>query len=256
MTGIEGGTARRKRGRPIAICADERRKLILDALGEVFREAGISSATMAAVARKAGMSKRTVYEVFQDRAALFRGYLQRLRSDFVQPLDEATLAKPLEQRLRFLLAPRSCPTSFDLPLAILRAMIAEGPDRPDMARSFLDEGPRAIQAMIRAELDRAVARGEIVIGDTGAASVLLYDMIRPGPLEVLIDPESLPSEGEIQARFDLAVRVFLRGIAGCGKTGAVEEGPTMVPGLLNRVDECLNTSAGADQTRPTQRESG
>nr|WP_256439155.1 TetR/AcrR family transcriptional regulator [Rubellimicrobium arenae] len=182
-------------------------------MGEVFRAAGMSGTTMAAVARQAGMSKRTLYDVFSDRAALFGAYLQRLRSDFVQPLDEAALHLPLEERLRHLLAPRSCPTSFDLPLAILRAMIAEAPERPDMARSFLDEGPRAIQALIRAELDRAVARGEIGIADTGAAATLLSDMIRPSPLEVLIDPGELPDDPAVQARFNLAIEVFLRGIA-------------------------------------------
>lgn len=213
MTAADHEAECSKRGRPTVIGADERREMILNALGDLFCDAGMNGVTMAAVARKAGMSKRTVYEVFSDRAALFGAYLKRLRGDFVQPLNAAALDLPLEVRLRLLLAPRPCPTSFDLPLAILRAMIAEAPDRPDMARSFLDEGPRAIQALIRDELDRAVRRGEIVIGDTDAAAALLKDMIRHNPLDVLIDPDSLPEEQEIQARFDLALRVFMRGIA-------------------------------------------
>ncbi|MBP1806182.1 TetR/AcrR family transcriptional regulator [Rubellimicrobium aerolatum] len=209
----EEDSERPRRGRPVALGAGERRERILDALAEVFRESGMSGTTMAAVARRAGMSKRTVYEVFDDRAALFAAYLSRLRHEFVQPLDDAARALPLEERLRRLLAPRAYASSFDLPLAVLRAMIAEGPERPDMARTFLAEGPGAIRELIRAELDRAVARGEATIADTGAAAALLADMIRPSPLDVLIDPASLPGDAAIQARFDLAIRVFLRGVA-------------------------------------------
>ncbi|WP_176556315.1 TetR/AcrR family transcriptional regulator [Rubellimicrobium rubrum] len=214
MRDVGDEVVRPKRGRPVAIPVQDRRKLILDALDEAFREAGLNGTSMAAVARKAGMSKRTVYEAFEDRAALFGAYLRRLRDDFIRPLDGDDHSLPLEERLQRLLAPRSDPASFELPLAILRAMIAEGPHRPDLARSFLEEGPRAVQGMIRAELDRSVARGEIVIADTQAAAALLNDMIRPSPFEVLIDPASLATEEQIQARFELAIRVFLRGITG------------------------------------------
>lgn len=196
----------------MAIRADERRELILDALSGVFREEGMTGVTMAAVAHKAGMSKRTVYEVFDDRAALLLAYLERLCDGLAHPLDEAALDLPLEDRLRLLLAPRPCPTSLDLPLAILRVMIAEAPDRPAVARRFLEEGPRAIQALIRSELDRAVEGGRAVVADTDAAAALLRDMIRHNPVDVLLDPGGVPDQEEIQARFELALQVFLRGV--------------------------------------------
>jgi len=63
------------------------------------------------------------------------------------------------------------------------------------------------------ELDRGVARAEIALDDTGQAAALLLDMLRPWPLESLLDPARLASPEEFAARTRLAVRVFLNGVA-------------------------------------------
>ncbi|WP_092695942.1 TetR/AcrR family transcriptional regulator [Tranquillimonas rosea] len=216
---MDSSSQRAKRGRPVAICVAERRELILDALDEVFREAGMRGTTMAAVARKAGMSKRTLYEIFDDRAALFQAYMDRLRTAIARPLDDAAVDLPLEQRLRLLLAPRRPDSPPDLPIAILRALVAESPERPEMGRTFMSRGPHAVEEMIRQELERAVGRGEIRIADTGAAATLLKDMLRASPLDLLIDPDADPCDRDVEARFELALKVFLNGIEAAQNDG-------------------------------------
>ncbi|SFQ08816.1 TetR/AcrR family transcriptional regulator [Tranquillimonas alkanivorans] len=208
----EQGSARIGAGRPATMDREDRRAAILDALDAVFRRHGMSGVTMAALAREAGMSKRTLYEVFDDRAALFDAYLARLRRTLVRPLSEEELALPLAERLRFLLAPRPLPGPCDLPLAILRAVIAETPETPAMGRSMYDNGPRVMQDLIRVELDRAVRRGEADIADTDAAAALLRDMIRPNALDLLMCPDRAPSLEEAKARFELGLDIFLRAV--------------------------------------------
>jgi TetR/AcrR family transcriptional regulator, mexJK operon transcriptional repressor len=204
-------TAMPRRGRPPAICPDERRALILDATERILARKGLRGATMAAIACEARMSKRTLYEVFGDREALFADCVRRLRSSFLRPLDEVERRLPLPERLRILLRPGG--KVLATPSALLRAVIAEAPSHPDLAHSFLREGPRAIRAAIAEELDRAVASDEVQITDTDEAARLLCGLVFENPIEHLVDPGGCTRcEAEIDARMAQGIRVFLGGI--------------------------------------------
>lgn len=211
-----------RRGRPVQIAPAEREQMILDAAERLLLSRGLRGMTMAAVARDAGMSKRTLYTVFDGRAALFVGLVRRLRSQIVAPLAPWQEALPLADRLRLLLASRERTPVTAAPLEVLRAVVAEAPQHPDLAESLLEEGPRAIRRLIRAELDRGVARGEIAIDDTDEAASLLHDMALPCPFEKLLsrDARRRPPQ-DAWARAERAIEVFLS----AARSGA-ENGPT------------------------------
>jgi len=59
------------RGRPRTVVAEERRRRILQAARGVFTEAGFARTTTAAVAARAHVSKRSIYEVFAGKTGLF-----------------------------------------------------------------------------------------------------------------------------------------------------------------------------------------
>jgi TetR/AcrR family transcriptional regulator, mexJK operon transcriptional repressor len=201
----------RRRGRPPAICPDARRALILDATERVLARNGLRGTSMAAIACEAGMSKRTLYEVFGDRDALFAACVRRLRSSFLRPLNEAERSLPLPERLRILLRPGG--KALAAPSALLRAVIAEAPNHPDLAQSFLQEGPRAIRAAVTAELDRAVASEEVRISNTERAARLLCGLVFENPIEILVDPAGgTRGDAEIDARMTQGIKVFLGGI--------------------------------------------
>src|SRR3954468_14584778 len=63
--------AHRRRGRPLACPEPERRRVLLEAAAREFVEQGYAGASMDAVARRAGMSKRTLYQLFPTKDALF-----------------------------------------------------------------------------------------------------------------------------------------------------------------------------------------
>lgn len=203
---------RARRGRPAALSDAERRARILDALDEIFAQSGMDGLSMNAVARHAGMSKRTLYTIFADRTALFLAYLERLKADHIRPLGPDDDDAPLETRLRRLLGPVPVGNGLQLPLSILRAIVAEVPARPEVGVRLLDFACVETAALIRAELDRAAARGEIAPGDAAARAALLLDMLRPPPFEALLCPDRLPDDAALQARFDLALAVFLNGV--------------------------------------------
>ncbi len=205
--------SRRGPGRPRQFDSSEREAIIIDAAERVILAQGLAGASMAAIAHEAGMSKRTLYEVFESRSALFAMIIRRMHNMFTRPLTDTDLEKPLDQRLRLLLTPPGEKLCDPMPLAILRAIITEAERQPDLVHEFLQEGPYALYAMIRAELDRSVARGEIRISDTEAAARLLADMAHESVLEHLVAPQNdCERQDAYPRRLELAIRVFLGGI--------------------------------------------
>jgi len=203
----------RGRGRPRQLDTSEREAIIIDAAERVILSHGLGGASMAAIAQEAGMSKRTLYEVFESRAALFATVVRRIRNKVTRTLTENELELPLAERLRLLLTPAREKFTDLLPLAILRAVIVEADRQPDLVREFLQEGPHALHGMVRLELDRAVARGEVRISDTENAARLMADMAHGNAIEHLVSPEpACERQRAYDLRLDLAIRVFLGGI--------------------------------------------
>lgn len=200
-------------GRPRQLDLAEREAIIIDAAERIIVAKGLAGASMEAIAQEAGMSKRTLYDVFKCRAELFASIVRRMRQTITRPLTEDQIDRPLAERLRLLLSPSGEGFTDLLPLVILRAVITEAERQPELANEFLQEGPYALYGIIRVELDRSVDRGEIRIADTEAAARLMSDMAHQGLLEHLV--VSQPPCQRLEAynrRLELAIRVFLGGI--------------------------------------------
>lgn len=204
---------KRPPGRPQVMSPEVRRDRVFAALDSVFERDGLEGLTMKAIATEAGMSKRTVYNLFGDRDALFHAYMERIRSDYIRPLDPGDLDLPFDERLRRLLAPAARHRRSGLPVAVLRMAIAGAETQPKLARTCLERGVARDRQSIKVELDRAVARGEAVIPDTTTAAELLEAMVRPAILDVLLDPgRRIPVEA-MRHRFEFGLEMFLRGVS-------------------------------------------
>lgn len=203
-----------RRGRPKQLTDAEREEMILDAMERVLVARGLKGASMAAIARAAGMSKRTLYEVFKSRDELFEACVRRIRASIVRPLSAEDVDRPVAERLHRILMPDARHAADETPVAVLRAVMAEAPAHPDLARRFMKEGPEEARRLIARELDRAVGRGEVDIADTELAADLLCGMAYVSPIDrlVAIDRPS-PSPAEIDRRLTAAIRVFLHGVA-------------------------------------------
>ncbi|WP_108258823.1 TetR/AcrR family transcriptional regulator [Mangrovicoccus ximenensis] len=201
----------RRRGRPAALGHEARRAQVLDALDLVYEEGGAGSLTMAEVARRAGMSKRTLYEIFEDRGALFAAYFDKVGCTFIRDLPEGAGGLPLAERLALILEPRvECPTA--LPLEIFRCIIAEAPARPEMAREFMQKLRRRALGIVEGELERSLRSGEIRPVDTKLVSAILLDMTHQNLVVQLMDPGTQQSLEERRRRFGTAIGIALDGL--------------------------------------------
>ncbi|WP_108662303.1 TetR/AcrR family transcriptional regulator [Acuticoccus kandeliae] len=208
-----------RRGRPPQLTHHERETAILDAVEAVAATKGLQGTTMSAIARAAGMSKRTLYTIYDSRDALFEAWVRRVRASIIRPLGKEEEDLPVEERLRRMLRYEAQGTVSEHRIMVLRALVAEGQRHPELARAFMRAGPETVRAMVRDELDRAVARGEIEAEDTACAAKLLCDMVFTNPLDKLVDPEpAITCAANVETRLELAIHIFLFGL--CAKAKA------------------------------------
>jgi hypothetical protein len=110
--------ARSKRGRPRQIGETERRQLLLDAAEQVFVDQGYTAASMDDIARRAGMSKKTLYQIFDTKESLFAAVIASRREALaaIFGADELSAERDPREALHsfmtklagFVLAPRAC----------------------------------------------------------------------------------------------------------------------------------------------------
>src|SRR6266550_270549 len=73
MTTAESSTDRRCRGRPQLRSDDETCQIIYEAARHEFAGNGFAATSMETVARRAGVSTKTLYRLIPNKAALFEG---------------------------------------------------------------------------------------------------------------------------------------------------------------------------------------
>lgn len=90
---------KRRVGRPSAQEAGQKHEAMLEAALEEFSRHGFHGASIRAIAQRAGLSTRTLYNRYADKVALFEACLQRssLRDYALQPAHEGTLHEQLYQ---------------------------------------------------------------------------------------------------------------------------------------------------------------
>lgn len=124
-----------------AACSAKRRQ-ILDGAEAIFLESGYEGASMSQIACRAGVSKGTLYNHFENKADLFGAVIEDLSRGKLSPaicqsdLDtvscEAAFTRFAERFITVLLQPG--------PLRLYRIIVAEAPHFPDLADTFWRNG--------------------------------------------------------------------------------------------------------------------
>jgi len=157
----------RQGGRPSREASEQLGELILDAATALFLDHGFGATSIEAVAQRIGISKRTFYHRFPDKAALFaavvRRIIERLRPAADIPLIEgADLAAVLERLATFILRAALSPDA----IALHRLMVTESARFPALADTLAREGStQEAIALIADVLGREVKAGRITVDD-------------------------------------------------------------------------------------------
>jgi AcrR family transcriptional regulator len=147
--------------------ADERPREICAAALEVFAEKGFAAARLDEIARRAGVSKGTLYLYFKDKAALFRAVVQSAIAPNIEAVTSAisSLDAPFAEVVRMLLA-AFAEREARLPIgAVAKMVVGESRNFPELARVWHDEVASKAIGAIATFIERAQQRGEVKAGD-------------------------------------------------------------------------------------------
>ncbi len=185
-------------GRPPASAGSAKQDAIIEAAAEVFLEQGFGSANMDEIARRAGVSKATVYSHFDSKPALFGAIVQhrcqRTMSAMLAEMSDQPVAGTLtavgRQFLDVLMMPGSLP--------LYRVVLAEAPRVPELGRIFYEAGPDRCAVALAQYLADQHARGVLhvpearwaaeqflsaVLGQIHIRMLLMVTGEAPGPEE-------------------------------------------------------------------------
>jgi TetR/AcrR family transcriptional regulator of autoinduction and epiphytic fitness len=198
-------------GRPKQLSDEERRRLLIDAAEHVFLEKGYYAAKIDDIACRAGMSKKTIYQVFAAKEALFEALLSDRFAVLTLPVeqDDREPAAALEDLLLtvalFALSPRQ--------ISLTRLLIAEAQRSPEMARALQRQGLSRGEGTLEKWFALQAALGTLKIDDPVEAAHMIFGLAF-GHLHLfmLMNAKSIPTRAEIKARVRTAVALFLRGL--------------------------------------------
>jgi TetR/AcrR family transcriptional repressor of mexJK operon len=178
---------------------------ILDAAMEVLAERGVH-APIEEVARRAGVSKQTIYNHYGSKTELVRTLMERRRNRIAAPLDQAHPGDPVEHTLaafaQAILELIAAPNYIQL----LRMGVTSACDAPDLARTIYDAGTRASRRRLAAFLAGAPA-DEIAVEDPSEAADVFLGLVATGAqirlllgLDAEIDVDTIPERARLCAR--------------------------------------------------------
>jgi len=204
---------RRVRGRPQIRPDGETRGLIYEAARHAFAANGYAATSMEAVARRAGVSTKTLYRLIPNKAALFEGMVtdrleRTLASVDLRAIDHADI----EQALYAALLACADLTLDEEVIALQRMVLQEACKTSDIGGMFYRNGIARITAALADWLRTQQTRGLIELDDVEEAAGMLLGMVASAPRRAaMFGNVPLPPRSQIEARVRRCAALFLRG---------------------------------------------
>jgi AcrR family transcriptional regulator len=210
--------ARRRGGRPPRLQAEQIGEQILDVATPLFLTGGYGATSIEEVAKRARMSKRTVYSRFRDKAELFGAVvhrlIERLRPPNAAPeqfFEGGSLEAILQQLARLILRAALSPPA----LALHRVIVAEAIRFPELAAAVNQEGTRreAIR-LLAGLLARETSAGGLGVTNAEFAAEQFLHMLVAGPQRRALGLGTPMTSEALDAWARDSVDLFLTGCRG------------------------------------------
>jgi AcrR family transcriptional regulator len=204
---------RPRRGRPRVRPDGETRQVIYEAARRGFAAGGYGATSMESVAHSAGVSTKTLYRLFPNKAALYEGTmsdrLDRLLSGFAL---RATDHPDIEEALCTVLTACAARALDEEVVALQRMVLQEADKFSDVAGTFYANTIQRTAVALADWLRVQQARGMIALDDVDEAAGMLLGMVASAPRRAAIfGSRPLPSRSQIEARVRTCTALFLRG---------------------------------------------
>jgi len=197
-----------RRGRPPVITEARRRTCILEAAEQVFTDIGYGATTMEIVARAAGMSKKTLYNMFPDKRALFTALINLSEPYPEDALRHGAANSREELRARFLALAEIALSRRQVEMT--RLVIAEAKHCPELAEVFHTRSMVKGRAYLAAALQSfSDANPDITIPDVEGSAITLFSAVLGDLHFRALLGEKTVSRRKLVARIDKAMKLVL-----------------------------------------------
>jgi AcrR family transcriptional regulator len=202
-------------GGPARVVSLTKRDAIIDAAAHEFLEQGYGAASMDAIARRANVSKATIYSHFENKHTLF-GAIMTTRCQGVIPLfDSGDLVGRSPEEVLTAVAKRFLGflTGHSAALALYRVVVTEAPRSPELGRAFYENGPARAAGALAAYLAGLVTKGALNLPDPRLAAEQFFGLVLGhAHIRLLLNLVDGPlSDAEIDRAVANAVTIFLSG---------------------------------------------
>jgi AcrR family transcriptional regulator len=215
MAKAETSTERPGRGRPQLRSDEETRRIIYDAARREFAANGYAATSTEMVARRAGISTKTLYRLVPNKAALFESMVSDRLDRLALALDitlsagdEADIETALNTAL-MVCAEVSLAAEV---VALQRFVLQEASQFSDLATTFYRNGVTRLIAALADWLRIQIQRGRLKLDDPVETAGILIGMVASAPQRAAIyGGVPLPSRSQIERRVKLCTALFLKG---------------------------------------------
>ena len=203
-----------RRGRPSANESSLLGARLLDAAQRVFVDAGYAGATMEAIADAAGVSRKSLYARYRNKADVLGAVVKRIVE---APLAGRTRAGPaatrgIAPRAELLQLAHELVASASAPeiIGLERLILAEAAQVPQLAQMYANLSERTLATAIRS-LERLQATGNLAGDiDLHVAATVFIEMTVSAPRRLAMMGRRMRRK-ELDAMLATAVEVFLDG---------------------------------------------
>ena len=186
---------------------------IIRAATALFMKQGFELTSMEAVAKKAGVSKLTIYSHFANKIDLFQAVIRQRCDELALPESFQALAQmPVEQGL-LKLGHLVVPLIYSADSTRLqRIMLAESAQHPEIIKIFYKSGPMRVRESFGALLQAWQNQGQLVVPDIARATEQFFSLLKGETYtKVLLQLEPKMSAEAMQQHIAAAVSLFLAG---------------------------------------------
>ncbi len=206
-----GEEMQRKRGRPKASSDDQKRSHIIENAGKIFVKHGYAASTTAIVAAEAGVSKQTLYRIFESKEELFAAVVgdhRRMMLDLPRQPEQVPVSLSLERIFMI-----DMDEDKDMERAgLLQLVFREAPQFPELIEILNKEGLLAARQLLTDWLAERRAEGRLQLDDTASGARMLMDMVFGGMGPPEGRASAWPDRTARLAHLRRCIAVFCRGV--------------------------------------------
>jgi len=203
---------RPRAGRPTRAQAEARHAELLDRALDHFLDKGYDQTTIDGIATDVGMTKRTVYARYADKASLFRAAVRRAVERYKLPEKrlQAAVTDDITQTLNNIAMVRLELVTSPQGLKLQRIINTESYRFLDVFQDTYELAGRQTIEFLANLFDRETKAGRLAITDPFLAANVFMSLVISGPARLIIGSKRIPLK-DLERRVAFCVGIFLEG---------------------------------------------